>query len=143
LFFGKQKRLLYLAKIGYYKACGQGDYFMNSKWAVLIVIIAALGFGAGWFSKEHFSIEGYDGVQGRDEFDYDLATVYNVSMFTFSKNDGVERVRDLSESIAEALAEAVRACAKLRSKWRATTEKSSKRDNFKFIMKECGEVENY
>jgi hypothetical protein len=112
---------------------------MNSKWAVLIVIIAALGFGAGWFSKEHFSIEGYDGAQGRDEFDYDLAVVYNVSMFTLTKNNGVERVLDLSEPIAEA----VRACAKLRSKWRATTEKSSKRDNFKFIMEECGEVENY
>ena len=104
---------------------------MNLKWAVLIVIIAALGFGAGWFSKEHFSIEGYDGAQGRDEFDYDLGVVYNVSMFTLTKNNGV------------AIAEAVRACAKLRSKWRATTEKSSKRRNFKFIMEECGEVESY
>jgi hypothetical protein len=112
---------------------------MNLKRAVLIVIIAALGFGAGWFSKEHFSIEGYDGAQGRDEFDYDLAVVYNVSMFTLTKNNGGERVLDLSEPIAEA----VRACAKLRSKWRATTEKSSKRDNFKFIMEECGEVESY
>jgi hypothetical protein len=110
---------------------------MNKKFVISIVFIAAIGFGAGWLSKDILGSNsknagGYDGAAGQAEFNFDLSRVHSVSMFTTSDK----------EFLIEPLKDAAVACSKIREEWKATEYKGTKRDKYKYVMEECIKVEN-